>query len=58
MRQIVSEREKRRRIDKQSSHQIIFDEVKIIVKLVSNEKSTQILRNVDEEHFVQKNQIA
>jgi hypothetical protein len=36
----VSERKKERRIHKESSQQIISDEVKAIMKLVSDEKQT------------------
>jgi glutamyl-tRNA reductase len=58
MRQVVNRRKRRRRIHEQSFYQIISVEMKTIMKLVSNKKSTQILRNVDEEHLVQKNKAA
>ncbi len=58
MREAVRERKRERRTHEQSSHQIISDEVKAIMKLVSNEKSTQILRDAVEEHLVQENKAA
>jgi hypothetical protein len=36
--QIVNERKKKRRIYEKSFHQIIFDEMKAIMKLVLNDK--------------------
>jgi hypothetical protein len=38
VRQIVNERKKKRRIHEKSFHQFIFDEMKAIMKFVSNEK--------------------
>jgi hypothetical protein len=40
VRQIVNEQKKERRTHEESFHQFIFDEVKAIMKLVSNEKQT------------------
>jgi hypothetical protein len=57
-RQVVCRRKKERRFFEQSSHQILFEKMKKHVKRISNEKSTQDLRNVDEEHHVKKNEIA
>jgi hypothetical protein len=57
-RQIVCRRKKERRFFEQSFHQALFEEMKKHVKRISNEKSTQNLRNVDEEYHVKKNEIA
>jgi hypothetical protein len=57
-RQVVCRRKKRRRFLEQSFHQVFFEKMKKHVKRISNEKSTQNLRNVDEEYFVKENEIA
>jgi hypothetical protein len=57
-RQILCKRKKRRRFLEQSSHQAFSEEMKKHVKRISNEESTQSLRNVDEEYHVKKNEIA
>jgi hypothetical protein len=57
-RQIVCRRKKERRSFEQSFHQVLFERMKKHVKRISNEKSTQNLRNVDEEYHVKKNEIA
>jgi hypothetical protein len=40
VRQIVNERKRKRRIHEKNFHQIIFNEMKAIMKLVLNEKRT------------------
>jgi thioredoxin-related protein len=56
--QIVCRRKKERLFFEQSFHQTLFEKMKKHVKRISNEKSTQNLRNVDEEYHVKKNEIA
>jgi hypothetical protein len=57
-RQIVCKRKRERRFFEQNSHQTLFERMKKHVKRISNEKSTQTLRDVNEEHHVKKNEIA
>jgi hypothetical protein len=57
-RQIVRRRDRERRSFEQNFHQALFEEMKKHVKRISNEKSTQNLRNVNEEYHVKKNEIA
>jgi hypothetical protein len=57
-RQVVCKQKKKRRFFEQNFHQTFFEKMKKHVKRISNEKSTQNLRNVDEEHHVKKNEIA
>jgi hypothetical protein len=57
-RQAVYKQKRKRRSFKQSFHQILFERMKKHVKRISNEKSTQNLRNVDEKYHVKKNEIA
>ncbi len=56
--QAVCRRKKKRRFFEQSFHQTFFEKMKKHVKRISNEKSTQNLRDVDEEHHVKENEIA
>jgi hypothetical protein len=57
-RQVVCKRKRKRRLFKQNSHQVLFEKMKKHVKRILNEKSTQNLRNVDEEYHVKKIEIA
>jgi lipopolysaccharide export LptBFGC system permease protein LptF len=57
-RQIVCERKKKSRSFEQSCHQAFSERMKKHVKRISNEESTQNLRNADEEYHVKKNEIA
>jgi hypothetical protein len=57
-RQIVRRRNKERRFFEQSFHRVLFEKMKKHVKRISNEKSTQSLRNVNEEYHVKENEIA
>jgi hypothetical protein len=57
-RQVVRKRDKRRRFLEQNSHRAFFEKMKKHVKRISNEKSTQNLRNVNEEYHVKKNETA
>jgi hypothetical protein len=56
--QVIFKRKKKRRFFEQSFHQVLFEKRKKHVKCIPNEKSTQSLRNVDEEYHVKKNEIA
>jgi hypothetical protein len=56
--QIVRKRKKERRSFEQSFHRALFEEMKKHVKRISNEKSTQSLRNVNEEYYVKENETA
>jgi hypothetical protein len=56
-RQVVRRRKRECRSFEQSSHRVLFEEMKKHVKRISNEKSTQSLRNVNEEYHVKKNEI-
>jgi fructose-1,6-bisphosphatase len=57
-RQVICRREKKRRSLEQSSYQAFSERMKKHVKRISNEKSTQSLRNVDERYHVKENEIA
>jgi hypothetical protein len=57
-RQIVRRRKKRRRFLEQSFHRALFEKMKKHVKRILNEKSTQNLRDVNEEYHVKKNETA
>jgi lipopolysaccharide export LptBFGC system permease protein LptF len=57
-RQIVRKRKKKRRFLEQNSHRAFSERMKKHVKRISNEKSTQNLRNANEEYHVKKNEIA
>jgi hypothetical protein len=57
-RKIICRRKEERRSFKQSFHQAFFERMKKHVKRISNEKSTQNLRNADERYHVKKNEIA
>jgi aspartokinase-like uncharacterized kinase len=57
-RQAVRKRDKKRRFLEQSSHRALFERMKKHVKFISNEESTQSLRDVNEEYHVKKNEIA
>jgi hypothetical protein len=57
-RQVICRRERERRSFEQSSHQALFEKMKKHVKRISNEKSTQSLRDVDERYHVKKNETA
>jgi hypothetical protein len=57
-RQVVRRRDKERRFLEQNSHRALFEKMKKHVKRISNEKSTQSLRDANEEYHVKKNEIA
>jgi hypothetical protein len=57
-RQIVRRRKKERRSFEQSFHRAFFERMKKHVKHISNKKSTQSLRDVNEEYHVKENEIA
>jgi hypothetical protein len=57
-RQIVRRRDKKRRFLKQSFHRAFSERMKKHVKRISNEESTQSLRDANEEYHVKKNEIA
>jgi hypothetical protein len=57
-RQIVRRRKKKRRFLEQSFHRAFFEKMKKHVKRVLNEKSTQNLRDANEEYHVKKNKTA
>jgi uncharacterized membrane protein YgaE (UPF0421/DUF939 family) len=57
-RQIVRRRDRERRSFEQSSHRAFSEKMKKHVKRISNEESTQNLRDVNEEYHVKKNEIA
>jgi hypothetical protein len=57
-RQVICRRERERRFLEQSSYQALSEEMKKHVKRISNEKSTQNLRDVDERCHVKENETA
>jgi hypothetical protein len=57
-RQAVRRRDRRRRSFEQSSHRALSEEIKKHVKRISNEESTQNLRDVNEEYHVKENETA
>jgi hypothetical protein len=57
-RQIIRRRKKKRRFFEQSFHRALFEKMKKHVKRISNEESTQSLRDVNEEYHVKENEIA
>jgi hypothetical protein len=57
-RQVVRRRNRERRSFEQSSHQALSERMKKHVKRISNEKSTQNLRDANEEYHVKKNETA
>jgi hypothetical protein len=57
-RQVIYRRERERRFLEQNSHQILFEKMKKHVKRISNEKSTQSLRDVDERYHIKENETA
>jgi hypothetical protein len=57
-RQAARRRKKRRRLIEQSFHRALSERMKKHVKRISNEKSTQSLRDANEEYHVKKNEIA
>jgi hypothetical protein len=57
-RQTVCKWKKERRFLEQNFHRALFERIKKHVKRISNEKSTQNLRDVDEEYHVKENETA
>jgi hypothetical protein len=57
-RQIICRRKRERRSFEQSSHQALSERMKKHVKRVSNEESTQSLRDADERHHVKTKEIS
>jgi hypothetical protein len=57
-RQVVRRRDRERRLLEQSFHQVLSERMKKHVKRISNEKSTQSLRDVNEEYHVKENETA
>jgi hypothetical protein len=57
-RQVIRRRKRKRRSFEQSSNRAFSERMKKHVKRISNEKSTQNLRDVNEEYHVKKNEIA
>jgi hypothetical protein len=57
-RQAVRRRDRKRRFFEQSFHRAFSERMKKHVKRISNEKSTQNLRDANEEYHVKKNEIA
>jgi lipopolysaccharide export LptBFGC system permease protein LptF len=57
-RQVIRRRNKERRFLEQSSHQAFSERMKKHVKRISNEESTQSLRDANEEYHVKKNETA
>jgi hypothetical protein len=57
-RQAVRKRDRKRRFLEQSFHRAFSEKMKKHVKLISNEKSTQNLRDANEEYHVKKNETA
>jgi hypothetical protein len=57
-RQIVCKRKKKDRFLEQSFHQALSERMKKHVKRILNKKSTQNLRNADEEYHVKENETA
>ncbi len=57
-RQIIYRRKRERRFFEQNSYQVFSERMKKHVKRISNKKSTQSLRDVDEKYHVKKNETA
>jgi hypothetical protein len=57
-RQAVRRRERKRRLLEKSSHRALSERMKKHVKRISNEESTQCLRDANEEYHVKKNETA
>jgi hypothetical protein len=57
-RQAARRRKRKRRFFEQSFHRVFSEKMKKHVKRISNEKSTQSLRDVNEEYHVKKNETA
>jgi hypothetical protein len=57
-RQVICKRERERRFFEQSSHQAFSERMKKHVKRISNEESTQSLRDADEKYHVKENETA
>ncbi len=57
-RQTVRKRNKKCRFLEQNFHRALSERMKKHVKRISNEKSTQSLRDVNEEYHVKENEIA
>jgi hypothetical protein len=57
-RQVVRRRKRERRSFEQSSHQALSEKMKKHMKRISNEESTQNLRDANEEYHVKKNETA
>jgi poly-D-alanine transfer protein DltD len=57
-RQVVRRRKRERRLLEQSSHRALSERMKKHVKRISNEESTQSLRDVNEEYHVKENETA
>jgi lipopolysaccharide export LptBFGC system permease protein LptF len=57
-RQAVRRRERKRRFLEQSSHQALSERMKKHVKRISDEESTQSLRDANEEYHVKENETA
>jgi hypothetical protein len=57
-RQVVRRRERERRSFEKSSHRALFERMKKHVKRISSEKSTQNLRDANEEYHVKENETA
>jgi hypothetical protein len=57
-RQIICRRDRKHRFFEQSFHHALSEKMKKHVKRISNEKSTQNLRDVNEEYHVKENETA
>jgi hypothetical protein len=57
-RQVICRRKRERRSFEQSSYQVLSERMKKHVKRISNEKSTQSLRDADEKYHVKENETA
>jgi hypothetical protein len=57
-RQAVRRRDRKRRSFKQSFHQVLSEKMKKHVKRISNEESTQSLRDANEEYHVKESETA
>jgi uncharacterized membrane protein YgaE (UPF0421/DUF939 family) len=57
-RQVVRRRDRKRRFLEQSSHQALSERMKKHMKRISNEESTQNLRDANEEYHVKKSETA
>jgi lipopolysaccharide export LptBFGC system permease protein LptF len=57
-RQAARKRDRKRRSFEQSSHRAFSEKMKKHVKRISNEESTQNLRDVNEKYHVKKNETA